>query len=113
MTRVQFLAGTEIFFYFFHCVQIGPGTYQLSCAVWTENCFWWSLNTDEETGGWRKMHNEELYNLYSSPSVIRMIMSRRVRYVGHAARMGRKGMYMGYFWGKPEGKRPLGKPNRR
>jgi hypothetical protein len=42
---------------------------------------------DEVTGGWRKLHNEELHNLYSSPSIIRMIMSRRIRWAGHVARM--------------------------
>jgi hypothetical protein len=45
---------------------------------------------DEVTGGWRKLHNEELHNLYSSPSIIRMIKSRRVRWAGHVARMGEK-----------------------
>jgi hypothetical protein len=43
---------------------------------------------DEVIGGWRKLHNEELYNLYSSPSIIRMIKSRRMRWLGHVARMG-------------------------
>jgi hypothetical protein len=45
---------------------------------------------DEVTGGWRKLHNEELHNLYSSPSIIRMIKSRRMRWAGHVARMGEK-----------------------
>jgi hypothetical protein len=49
------------------------------------------------TGGWRKLHNEELHNLSSSPSIIRMIMTRRMR-AGHVARMGRRGMYIGYWW---------------
>jgi hypothetical protein len=53
---------------------------------------------DEETGGWRKLHNEELHNLYSSPSIIRIIQSRRMRWAGHVARMGRKGMHIGYCW---------------
>jgi hypothetical protein len=53
---------------------------------------------DEETGGWRKLHNEELRNLYSCPSVIRMIKSRRIRWVGHVARMGRRGMHIEYWW---------------
>jgi hypothetical protein len=44
--------------------------------------------SDEETGGWRKLHNEELHNLYSYPSIIRIIKSRRVRWAGHVARMG-------------------------
>jgi hypothetical protein len=45
---------------------------------------------DEVTGGWRKLHNEELHNLYSSPGIIRMIKSSRVRWAGHVARMGEK-----------------------
>jgi hypothetical protein len=53
---------------------------------------------DEVTGGWRKLHNEELHNLYSSPSIIRMIKSRRMRWAGYVARMGRRGMHIGYWW---------------
>jgi hypothetical protein len=45
---------------------------------------------DEVTGGWRKLHNEELHNLYSSSSIIKMIKSRRMRWAGHVARMGRR-----------------------
>jgi hypothetical protein len=52
---------------------------------------------DEVIGGWRKMHNEELHVLYGSPSIIIMIKSRRVRWAAYIARMGRKGMYIG-FW---------------
>jgi hypothetical protein len=48
------------------------------------------LARDEVTGGWRKLHNEELHNLYSSPSIIRMIKSRMMRWAGHIARMGRR-----------------------
>jgi hypothetical protein len=47
--------------------------------------------------GWRKLHNEELHNFYCSPSIIRIIKSRRMRWVEHVARMGRKGMHIG-FW---------------
>jgi hypothetical protein len=50
------------------------------------------------TGGWRKLHNEELHNLYSSPSIIKMTKSRRMRWTGHVARMGRGGMLVGYWW---------------
>jgi hypothetical protein len=53
---------------------------------------------DEETGGWRKLHNEELHNLYSSPSIIRIIKSRRMGWVGHVARIGRRGMEIGCLW---------------
>jgi hypothetical protein len=63
--------------------------------------------------GWRKLHNEELHNLYSSPSVIRMIKSRRLRWAGNVARMGDKRNAPRIMVGKPEGKRPLGRPKRR
>jgi hypothetical protein len=53
---------------------------------------------DEVTGGWRKLHNEELHNLYFSPIVIRMIKSRRMRWAGHVARMGRRETRIGYRW---------------
>jgi hypothetical protein len=50
------------------------------------------------TGEWRKLHNEELRDLYSSPSVIRIIKSRRMRLADHVARMGRRGMRIYYWW---------------
>jgi hypothetical protein len=53
---------------------------------------------DEVTGGWRKLHNEELCDLYSSPSIIRIIKSRRTRWAGHVARRGRRGTRIGYWW---------------
>jgi hypothetical protein len=53
---------------------------------------------DGVTGDWRKLHNEELRNLYSSPNIIRMIKPRKMRWAGHVARMGRRGMYIGYGW---------------
>jgi hypothetical protein len=49
------------------------------------------------TGGWRKLQNEELHNLYYSPSIIRMIKSRRMRLAGHVARIGRRRIHMGYW----------------
>ena len=68
---------------------------------------------DEVTGEWRELHNEELNDLYSSPNIVRMIKSRRMILVGHVARMGeRNGVYR-VLVGKPEGKRPLGRPRRR
>jgi hypothetical protein len=68
---------------------------------------------DEVTGGWRKLHNEELHNLYSSPSKIRMIKSRRMRWAGHVGLMGEKKNAYRILVGKPEGKRPLGRARRR
>jgi hypothetical protein len=67
----------------------------------------------EVTGGWRKMHNEELRDLHSSPSIIRIIKSRRMRWAGHVARMVEKRNAYRLFVRKPEGKRPLGRPRRR
>jgi len=68
---------------------------------------------DEVTGEWRKLHNEELNDLYCSPSIVRVIKSRRLRWAGHVARVGeRKGVYR-VLVGKPEGKGPLGRPRRR
>jgi hypothetical protein len=63
---------------------------------------------DEVTGGWRKLHNEELRNLYSSPSITRIIKSRRMRWAGHVARKGEKRNAYKLLVGKPEGKTPLG-----
>ena len=67
---------------------------------------------DEITGTWRKLHNEEL-NMYCSPSFIRVITSRRMRWAGHVVRMGEKRGVQSILVGKPEGKRPLGRPRRR
>jgi hypothetical protein len=65
---------------------------------------------DDVTGNWRKLHNDELYNLYSSPNIIRMIKSRRMRWAGHVARMGETRTAYRILVGKPEGKRPLERP---
>jgi hypothetical protein len=62
------------------------------------------------TGGWRKLYNEELHNLYSSQSIIRIIKWRRMRWAGYMARMGEKRNVYRLLVGKPEGKRPLGRP---
>jgi hypothetical protein len=67
------------------------------------------LKRNEVTGGWRKLHNE-LHNLYSSSDIIRMIKSRRMRWIGHVARKGEKRNSYRIWVGKPEGKRPLGRP---
>jgi hypothetical protein len=64
----------------------------------------------EVTGGWRKLRNEELHNLYSSPSIIRMIKSKRMRWSGHVARMEKPRNAYRILMGKPEGKIPLTRP---
>jgi hypothetical protein len=63
--------------------------------------------------GWRRLHNEELHNLYSSPSIIRIIKSRRMRWAAHVARMGEKRNMYRLLVGKPEEKRLLGRPRHR
>jgi hypothetical protein len=68
---------------------------------------------DEVTGEWRKLHKDELNDLYSSPTIVWVIKSRRMRWAGHVVRMGeRRGAYR-VLVGKPEGKRPLGSPRHR
>jgi hypothetical protein len=67
----------------------------------------------EEDGSWRKLHNDELHNLYSLPNIVRVIKSRRVRWAGHMARIGEgRGVYR-FLVGRPESKRPLGRPRHR
>jgi len=69
--------------------------------------------TDEVIREWRKLHNEELNDLYSSPNIVRVIKSRRMRWAGYVARMeDNRGVYR-VLVGKPEGKRPLGRPRHR
>jgi hypothetical protein len=70
-------------------------------------------NRYEVMGGWRELHNEELCDLYSSPSIIRMIMPRRMRWTGHIALIREKRNAYKLLVGKPEGKRPLERPRRR
>jgi hypothetical protein len=68
---------------------------------------------DEVTGECRKLHNEELNDLYSLPNIVRAVKSRRMRWVGHVARMGEERVVHRVLVGKPEGKRPLGRPRPR
>jgi hypothetical protein len=68
---------------------------------------------DEVTSEWRKLHNKELQDLYSSPSIIGIIKSRRMKCAGHVARMREKRNTCRLLLGKPEGKRPLGRPRHR
>jgi len=68
---------------------------------------------DEVTGEWRRLHNKELNDLYSSPNIVRVIKSRGMRWAGHVARMGEERGVCRVLLEKPEGKRPMGKPRRR
>jgi hypothetical protein len=67
----------------------------------------------EEDGSWRKLHNDELHSLYSSPNIVRVIKSRRTRGAEHVARMGEGRDVYRDLVGSPEGKRPLGRPRRK
>ena len=68
---------------------------------------------DEVTGEWKKLHNEELSDLYSLPNIVRLVKSRRMRWAGHVGRMGQGRGVHRVLVGRPEGKRPLGRPRRR
>jgi hypothetical protein len=57
------------------------------------------LRGDETTGEWRRLHNEELNDLYSLPNIIRVIKSRGMRWAGHVVRMGRREVHTGFWWG--------------
>jgi hypothetical protein len=69
--------------------------------------------SDEVTGEWRKLHNEELHSVYSSPDIIRQVKSMRMRWAGYVTRMGEERKVYKVLVGKPEGKRPLGRQRRR
>ena len=68
---------------------------------------------DEVRGEWRRFHNEELNDLYSSPIIVWVTKSRRIRWAGHVARMDEEKGVSRMLVGKPEGRRPLGRPRRR
>jgi hypothetical protein len=84
--------------------------------IWFENSVLRTIfgpKEDEVTGGWRKLHNEELHNSYSLPSIIRMTGSKRMRWAGRVARIGTKRNAYIILVRKLEGKRPLRRPKRR
>jgi hypothetical protein len=88
-------------------VKLGP---DIKGGTWTETVLRiFGPKRDEVTGGWRKLNNEELCDLYCLPSIIRIIKSR-MRWTGHLARIWEKLNTYGLLVGKPEGKRPLGRP---
>jgi len=68
---------------------------------------------EEVTAEWKRLHNEELNDLYSSPNIVRVIKSRRMRWAGYVAHMGEERGVYSVLVGKPEGRRPLGRPRRR
>jgi hypothetical protein len=68
---------------------------------------------DEATAEWRRLHNEELNDLYSSPNIIRVIKSKRMRWAGHVARMGEQRSAYRILVGRPKGRRPFGRPRHR
>jgi hypothetical protein len=92
----------------FHC-NIFPVTICFKAPqTWTD-----SLAKREKDGSWRKSHNNELHNLYSSPTIVRVTKSRRMRSAGHVACMGEgRGVYR-VLVGRPEGKKPPGRPRHR
>jgi hypothetical protein len=67
-------------------------------------------NREEVAGGWRRLHNEELHNFYVSPNISRMNKSRKMGFAGHVARMGEMRNAYNILVGKPEGKKPFGRP---
>jgi hypothetical protein len=89
-------------------------TYYYSCCYsWFENRVLRRIfgpKREEVTGAWRKLHNEELHGLYSSPSIIKVIKSRRMRWAGHVACMGEVRNAYNILVGKAGGRRPLGRP---
>jgi hypothetical protein len=86
-----------------------------ACTVYQQRSTVWLFGPkrDEATGEWRRLHNEELNDLYSSPNIIWVIKSRRMRLAGHVAPMGEKGGAYRILVGRPEGRRALGRPRRR
>ena len=74
---------------------------------------WGNIVPQQGNGEWRKLHNEELSDQYSLPNIVRVVKSRRMRWTGHLGRMGEGRVVHRFLVGKPEGKRPLGRPRRR
>ena len=86
---------------------------QIGLQPWRTQWRVFGPKRDEVIGEWRKSHNEELKDLYSLPNIVRVVKSRRMGWAGHVARMGEGRGVHRVLVGKPEGKRPLGRPRRR
>jgi hypothetical protein len=96
---------------------------ELGLSHWKENIGWGSSRwdskkifgpkRDEVTGEWTRLHNEELYDVWSSPNIVRGIKSRRMRWAGHVKRMGDRRDAYRILMGRPDGKRPLGRRRHR
>ena len=80
----------------------------LSRLVTVDETLVFAPKRDEVTGEWRKLHNEELNNLYSLPNIVRVVKSRRMRWAGYVARMGKDRGVHRMLVGKPEGKKAFG-----
>jgi len=94
----------------------GPLYLYLMCFFTTMNMVLrriFGTRRDEVTGEWKRLHNEELNDFYCSPNIVWVIKWRRMRWAGHVARMGEERRVYRVLVGKPEGKRPLGRPRRR
>ena len=92
------------------------GTYSIVRGSYVCDCVdfeFFGPKRDEVTGEWRKLHNEELRDLYSLPNIVRVVKSRRMRWVGHVTHMEEGRGVHKVLMGKPEGKRPLGRPRPR
>jgi len=105
-------------------VELTVSTVNVACHHWSALSYFSSGNVtllrrifdprrDEVTGEWRRLHNEELNDLYCSPNTVWVIKSRRMRWAGHVTRMGEESGVYRVLVGKPQGKKPLGRPRRR
>ena len=93
-----------------HCTERQVEIWKVRVLMLVSIMFRYLFVRDELTREWRKLHNEELSDLYSSPNIFREIKSRKMKWAGHVARVREKWGVYGVLLGKPEGKRPIGRP---